>query len=83
VTGYGFESQYDHGFSLIPIVHTASGPQLASYPIRAGGFSPEGGGEVKRQGREADHSTRTSAEVKENVDLYIRSPMCLHGIVLS
>jgi hypothetical protein len=38
---------------------------------------------VKRTEREADHSLPTSAEVKENVDLYIHSPICLHGIVLN
>jgi hypothetical protein len=37
---------------------------------------------VKRPGREADHTPPTSAEVK-NVDLYIRSPIRLHGIVLN
>jgi hypothetical protein len=34
---------------------------------------------VKRQGREADHSPPTSAEV----DLYIHSPIRLHGAVLN
>jgi hypothetical protein len=30
--------------------------------------------EVKRQGREADHSPPSSAEVKESVELYLHSP---------
>jgi hypothetical protein len=34
---------------------------------------------VKRPGREADHSPPDSAE---DLDLYIRSPMRLHGVVL-
>jgi hypothetical protein len=35
---------------------------------------------TKRPGREADHLRQTSAEVKKNVDLYIHSPIRLHGI---
>jgi hypothetical protein len=38
---------------------------------------------VKLQGREAGHSPPANAEVKKNVDLYIRSPIRLHGIVLN
>jgi hypothetical protein len=38
---------------------------------------------VKRPGREADHSPPSSAEVKECVELYLRSPIRLHGVVLS
>jgi hypothetical protein len=38
---------------------------------------------VKRLGPEADHSLSASAEVKENVDLYIHSPIRLHGVVLN
>jgi hypothetical protein len=38
---------------------------------------------VKRAGREADHSPPASAEVKKNVDVYIPSPVCLHGVVLN
>jgi hypothetical protein len=34
-------------------------------------------------GREADHSPLSSAEVKEWVDLYLHSPIRLHGVVLS
>jgi hypothetical protein len=37
---------------------------------------------AKGLGREADHSPPTSSLVKKNVDLYIRSPIRLHGIVL-
>jgi hypothetical protein len=35
------------------------------------------------KGREADHSPPSSAEVKEWVELYLHSPMRLHGVVLS
>jgi hypothetical protein len=38
---------------------------------------------VKRPGREADHSSPYSAEVKEYVDLYFHFPIHLHGMVLS
>jgi hypothetical protein len=38
---------------------------------------------VKRPGREADHLPPSSAEVKECVELYLHSPICLHGGVLS
>jgi hypothetical protein len=42
-----------------------------------GALSPE----VKRPGREAAHSPPVSAKVKENVDLYIHSPIRLYGVV--
>jgi hypothetical protein len=38
--------------------------------------------EVKRPGREADHSPPSSAEV-ECVELYFHSPIRLHGVALS
>jgi hypothetical protein len=38
---------------------------------------------VKRPGREADQSPPSSAEVKECVELYLHSPIHLHGVVLS
>jgi hypothetical protein len=38
---------------------------------------------VKRTEREADHSPPSSAEVKECVDLYLYTPIRLHGMVLS
>jgi hypothetical protein len=38
---------------------------------------------IKRPGSEADCSPPVSAEVKKNVDLYIRSPIHLCGVVLS
>jgi hypothetical protein len=37
---------------------------------------------VKRPGLEADHSLQSTAKVKM-VDLYLHSPICLHGIVLN
>jgi hypothetical protein len=38
---------------------------------------------VKRPGHEAHHSPPTSAEVKEWVELYLHSPIRLHGVVIS
>jgi hypothetical protein len=37
--------------------------------------------EVKRSGREADHSPPYNAEVKECVELYLQSPLRFHGVV--
>jgi len=37
----------------------------------------------KAVGREADHSPPSSAGVKERVELYLHSPIHLHGVVLS
>jgi hypothetical protein len=37
---------------------------------------------VQRSEREADHSPPSSAEVKEFVELYLYSPIRLHGVVL-
>jgi hypothetical protein len=68
-TGYGlddqggqeFESRYGKKFSLFHIVQTGSGVQPTSYKMGTGGSFTE----VKRQGREANHSPPTSAEVKK------------------
>jgi hypothetical protein len=68
-TGYGlgdqgdgsFESRWSQEFSLLHIVQTGSGVHPTSYKMGTGGsFSG-----IKRQGREADHSPPTSAEVKK------------------
>jgi hypothetical protein len=59
----------------------SSRPALGSTqsPIKwvPGALSPR----IKRPGREADHSPPDSADVKKNVDLYIHSPIRLHGVV--
>jgi hypothetical protein len=68
-TGYGldnqgkrdFESRKGKKFSLLHIVHTGSGVHPTSYKMGTRCSFPG----VKRQGREADHSTPTSAEVKK------------------
>jgi hypothetical protein len=38
---------------------------------------------VKQPGDEADCSPPSSAKVKECMELYLLSPICLHGMVLS
>jgi hypothetical protein len=38
---------------------------------------------VKRPGSEADYSSPSSAEVKECAELYLHSPIRLHGVVLT
>jgi hypothetical protein len=58
---------------------TALGPTQP--PIQWVTGAPSTG--VKRPGRDADHSPPSSAEVKECVDLYLHSPIRLHGVALS
>jgi hypothetical protein len=70
VLGYGLDDQGSRvrflagagNFSLHHHVQNGSGAHPASYPMGTRGFFP---GEVKRPGREADHSPPSSAEVKE------------------
>jgi hypothetical protein len=37
---------------------------------------------LRQPGREDDHSPPSGAEVKECVELYLHSPILLHGVVL-
>jgi hypothetical protein len=57
-------------FSLRHHVQTGSGAHPASYPVGTGGCFPG----ANRPVHEADHSPPSSAEVKECVELYLRSP---------
>jgi hypothetical protein len=66
-------------FYLHHRVQNDSGAHPASYPMGTRGSFPG----IKRPGREADHSHPSSAEVKEYVELYLHSPIRLHGVVLS
>jgi hypothetical protein len=59
--GSEFESQKGQEFSLLHVVQTGSGVNPPSYPMGTGALSSE----VKRLGREADHSPPASAEVKK------------------
>jgi hypothetical protein len=85
--GYGLDDrgsrvQFPAGagnFSLHHCVQNGSEAHSDSYPMGNRGSFPA----VKRPGRKADHSPLSSAEVKECVELYIHSPICLHGVVLS
>jgi len=66
-------------FSLHHRFQNGSGAHPASYPMdnRVSFLG------VKRPGREANHSPTSSAEVEECVELYLHSPIHLHGVVLS
>jgi hypothetical protein len=87
MTGYGLGDRMigvrfpagGGNFSLHHRVQTGSEAHPASYPVGTGDLSLR----VKRPGREADHSPLSSAEVKECVELYLHSPIRLHGVVLS
>ena len=62
--GPGIESQWEERFSAR--VQTGPGTHPASYTIGTGSFPG-----VKRPGRGVDHPPRSSAEVKERVELYL------------
>jgi hypothetical protein len=64
--------------SLLYSVQTGSRAHPAYQMGTRGSFFEE-----KRPGREADHTLPTSAEGKEYLDLYIHSPIRLHGVVLN
>jgi hypothetical protein len=65
-------------FSLHHRFQNGCGAHPASYPTGTrGSFSG-----VKRPGREAVHSLPSSADVKECVELYLHSPIGLHGVVI-
>jgi hypothetical protein len=53
-------------FSLFHSVQTGPEAHSASYPMGAGGSFPKG----KAAGRETDHSSSFSAEVKNGGDIY-------------
>jgi hypothetical protein len=76
-SGCGGEEKNSH--PLRSRVQNGSGAQPASYPMCSESSFPG----VKRPGREADHSPPSSAQVKECVELYLHSPIRLHGVVFS
>jgi hypothetical protein len=86
-TNYGLDDRMigvripvgDRNFSLHHSVRTGSGIHSASYPVGIRGYFPG----VKRLGYEVDRSPPSSAGVKECVELYLHSPIYLHGVVLS
>jgi hypothetical protein len=76
VTDYGLDDRgvgvrvlVGQEFSLLRVVETGSGVHPTSYPVGTGALSPG----VKRQGREADHSTPAIAEVKK-MRIYTSTP---------
>jgi hypothetical protein len=64
-------------FSCSFCVQTGSEAHPASYPMGTGGPFP---GAKGRPGRDADHSPPSSAEVKNEQELYILSPKRLRGV---
>jgi hypothetical protein len=58
-------------FSSSPCIQTGSEAHPASYPVGTGGPFPGG---KARPGRDADHSPPSSAEVKNEYELYLLSP---------
>jgi hypothetical protein len=68
---YGFDSRYRQVFSVLHSVQFGSGAHLASYPVGTNGFFSG----VKRQGRGADNSPPSSAEVKIDGAIFALSHM--------
>jgi hypothetical protein len=76
----GFDSQWGLGiFLLTTASRVALGPTQPPIQWVPGALSLG----VKQLGHEADHSPPSSAEVKERVELYLHSPISLHGMVLN
>jgi hypothetical protein len=76
----GFDSQRGLGiFIFTTASRTALGTTQPPIQWVPGALSLE----VKQPGFEADHSPPSSAEVKECVELYLHSPIRLHGVLLS
>jgi hypothetical protein len=75
----GFDSWWGLGIFFTTMSRMAPGPTQPPIPWVLGALSLE----VKRPRREADHSPPSSAEVRECMELYLHSPIHLHGVVLS
>jgi hypothetical protein len=75
----GFDSRGELGIFFTTVFRTALGSTQPPIQWVPGALSLE----VKWPCREADHSAPSSAEVKECVELYLHSPIRLHGVVLS
>jgi hypothetical protein len=71
--GPGIESRSEARFSAS--VQTGSGTHTASYTMGTGSFQG-----VKPPGRGVDNPPTCSAEVKERVEVYLYSPLDLHGL---
>jgi hypothetical protein len=79
--GYGLDDRGSRGLGIFftTVSRTALGPTQPPIQWVPGALSLG----VKRPGRETDHSPPSSAEVKECQELYLHSPIRLHGVVLS
>jgi hypothetical protein len=79
--GYlGFDSRWGLGiFLFVTLSRTALGPTQPPLQLVPGALSLE----VKRPGREADHSTPSSAEAKNAWSYTSTPPIYIHGVVLS
>jgi len=76
----GFESQQGMGvYRFTTASRPALGPIQPPIQWALGAFSLR----VKGTGREADHSPPSKCRGQECVELYIHSPIRLHGMVLS
>jgi hypothetical protein len=67
ILGQGFESWQGLGIFLFATASRPADAQPAFYPMRIGALSLA----VKRPGREANHSSASSDEVKEWVEIYL------------
>jgi hypothetical protein len=77
--GSEFKSRCGQEFSLLHVVQTGSGVHPSSYPIGTGGsFSGS-----KATGVWSWPLTSNWCRGQENVNLYIHSPIRLHGVVLN
>jgi hypothetical protein len=75
----GFNSWRGAGNFSFHRVQNSSVAHPTSHPVGRGGSFPG----VKQPGCEADCSPPSSAKVEECVELYLHSPIRLHGVVLS
>jgi hypothetical protein len=77
---WGFESQQGlEIFLFTTMSRPALGPTQPPIQWVPGALSLG----VKQLGCEVDHTPLSSAEVKEWIELYLHSPICVHGMVLS
>jgi hypothetical protein len=65
------------GERFYAFVQFGSGTHTASYKIDTWAFS----GGAKLPGHVVDHPTSSSVEVKERVELYLYSALCLEGVL--
>jgi hypothetical protein len=77
--GLGFDSQQQQDFSTFDSFQTSSGVHPASCPIGTGGSSWEG----KASGTRSWQFSFNQCRREENVDVYVHSPIRLHGVVLN